>query len=81
MSEIGLPRAKSRASSKPVRAVNKRFRLTRSSAVYQNPDASSAVLGQVHRSRYVHVTGITGDWLQVTLRNGTVGFIPITAAE
>jgi len=29
----------------------------------------------------VHVTGITGDWLQVTLRNGTVGFIPVTAAE
>ncbi len=67
--------------AKPIKVLNKRFRLTHNSPVYQNPDSSSAVLAQVHRRRYVHVTGITGDWLQVTLRNGTVGFIPVTAAE
>jgi tetratricopeptide (TPR) repeat protein len=67
--------------ARPMKLLNKRFRLTRNSPVYQNPDAASAVLAQVHRRRYVHVTGITGDWLQVTLRNGTVGFIPVSAAE
>jgi hypothetical protein len=42
---------------------------------------TSPVVGQVHRGKFVHVTGIAGDWLQVKLRNGTVGFIPVTAAE
>ncbi len=69
------------ASGKPLKPLNRKFRLTHNSPVYQNPDANSAVLAQVHRRRYVHVTGITGDWLQVTLRNGTVGFIPVSAAE
>jgi tetratricopeptide (TPR) repeat protein len=69
------------APAKPIKPLNRKFRLTHNSPVYQNPDSSSAVLGQVHRRRYVHVTGITGDWLQVTLRNGTVGFIPTSAAE
>jgi len=27
------------------------------------------------------VIGIAGDWLQIKLRNGTVGFIPTSAAE
>ncbi|HEY2107425.1 MAG TPA: SH3 domain-containing protein [Candidatus Binataceae bacterium] len=68
-------------SAKPMKALNRKFRLTHNSPVYQNPDANSSVLGQVHRRKYVHVTGITGEWLQVTLRNGTVGFIPVGAAE
>jgi tetratricopeptide (TPR) repeat protein len=68
-------------AAKPIRPLNKKFLLTHNSPVYQNPDASSAVVAQVHRRKYVHVTGITGDWLQVTLRNGTVGFIPASAAE
>jgi len=35
----------------------------------------------VRRKKYVHVTGITGDYLQIKLRNGAVGFIPQAAAE
>ncbi len=69
------------ASAKPLKVLNKRFRLTHDSPVFQNPDGASAVLGRVHHRKYVHVTGISGDWLQVTLRNGTVGFIPTSAAE
>jgi tetratricopeptide (TPR) repeat protein len=65
----------------PLKPLNRKFLLTHNSAVYQNPDATSSVLAQVHRRRYVHVTGINGSWLQVTLRNGTVGFIPTSAAE
>jgi Flp pilus assembly protein TadD len=69
------------AAAKPMKMINRRYLLTHNSPVYQNPDANSAVLGQVHRRRRVRVTGLTGDWLQVTLRNGTVGFIPTSAAE
>jgi len=67
-----------RAKFKPL---NRKFKLTRDSAVYQAADSSTSVVGQVHHGHFVHVTGIEGDWLQVTLRNGTVGFIPVTAAE
>jgi Tfp pilus assembly protein PilF len=63
------------------KALNRNFRLTKNSAVYQRADGSSGVVAQVHRGHLVHVTGILGDWLQITMRNGTVGFIPIAAAE
>jgi tetratricopeptide (TPR) repeat protein len=75
------PAAGAMAPAKPLKQLNRHFRITHDSPVYQNPDSASAVLGQVHRRKYVHVTGITGDWLQVSLRNGTVGFIPVSAAE
>ena len=64
-----------------LKPLNRKFKLTRDSAVYQGADGSTSVVGQVHHGHFVHVTGIQGDWLQVTLRNGTVGFIPVTAAE
>ena len=64
-----------------LKALNRKFKLTHDSAVYQSADSSTSVVGQVHHGHFVHVTGIQGPWLQITLRNGTVGFIPVTAAE
>ncbi len=64
-----------------VKPLNKLFLLTKDSAVYQGPDQSSAVVAQVRSKKYVHVTGIAGDYLQIRLKNGTVGFIPVAAAE
>jgi len=75
-----VPGAPAAANAK-VRPINKRFELTKSSPVYENPDQTSTVVGQVHRGHWVNVTGIAGDWLQIRLRNGTVGFIPTAAAE
>ena len=69
------------AAQHKLKPVNRKFKLFKDSPVYQGPDNSTAVVGQVHHGRFVHVTGIQGDWLQVTLRNGTVGFIPVKAAE
>ena len=58
------------------------FLLTHDSPVYANPDATSGVVGNVRHKKYVHVIGIAGkDWLQVKLKNGTVGFIPTSAAQ
>lgn len=65
----------------PFRPIRRRFLLTRNAAVREAPDGSSRVLGRVRKGRRVQVTGITGDWLQVRLRSGTVGFIPVSAAE
>ena len=64
-----------------IKPLNKLFLLTKNSSVYQNPDVTSAAIGQVRRKKYVHVTGITGEFLQIKLKNGSVGFIPVSAAE
>ncbi|HTQ24750.1 MAG TPA: tetratricopeptide repeat protein [Candidatus Binataceae bacterium] len=64
-----------------LKPIDRKFKLTKNSPVYQAADGSTSVVGQVHRGHFVHVTGIAGDWLQVTLRNGTVGYIPVAAAE
>ena len=64
-----------------VRDTNKRFLLTRDSPVYETMSQSARIVAQVHHRRYVHVTGFGGQWLRIQLRNGTIGFIPATAAE
>jgi tetratricopeptide (TPR) repeat protein len=64
-----------------IKPLNKLFLLTKNSPVYQNPDETSSTVGQVRRKKYVHVTGITGNFLQIKLKNGTLGFIPVAAAE
>jgi tetratricopeptide (TPR) repeat protein len=69
------------AGTPQVKPLNKLFLLTKNSPVYQNPDETSSTVGQVRRKKYVHVTGIAGNYLQIRLKNGTVGFIPETAAE
>jgi len=64
-----------------LRATDKRFVLTHDSPVYQSMSDSSPVIARVRRRRYVHVTGLGGQWLRIQLHNGTIGFIPVTAAE
>jgi hypothetical protein len=80
------PRAATAASNTPavppaIKPVKKRFLLSRSSAVYQQPDSTSAVVTHVKRRTHVDVIGIAGDWLQIKLRSGKIGFIPTNAAE
>jgi Tfp pilus assembly protein PilF len=69
------------AGANKIKPLNKVFLLTKNSPVYESPDSSSNVVGQVHKKKYVHVVGLAGDYLQIRLRNGTVGFVPETAAE
>jgi tetratricopeptide (TPR) repeat protein len=75
------------ASSTPIargpaiREINKRFLLTHDSPVYESMSDSARVVAQVHRRKYVHVTGLGGQWLRIRLRSGIIGFIPATAAE
>jgi hypothetical protein len=69
------------ADATKIKPLNKLFVLTKNSPVYQNTDETSSTVGEVRRKKYVHVTGITGSFLQIKLKNGTVGFIPVAAAE
>jgi tetratricopeptide (TPR) repeat protein len=69
------------AAAPQIKPLNKLFLLTKNSPVYENPDATSSTISEVRRKKYVHVTGITGDYLQIRLKNGTTGFIPVSAAE
>jgi Tfp pilus assembly protein PilF len=65
-----------------IKALNKLFLLTKDSPVYENADTNSKVVAQVKKKKYVHVIGLAGSsWLQIKLRNGTVGFIPVATAE
>jgi hypothetical protein len=65
----------------PVMALDRRFIVSHDSSVYAAPDSSGTVVGHVRRGRYVHITGLTGNWLRVQLNDGTVGFIPDLAVE
>jgi tetratricopeptide (TPR) repeat protein len=60
---------------------DQRFLLTQDSPVYGSTRNDSSVVARVHRRQYVHVTGVSANWLRIQLSNGTVGFIPSTAAE
>ena len=75
------PPAASAAPLAKIRDLDRKFMLTHDSPVYQAPQDTANVIAQVHRRKFVHVTGITGNWFRIEMKNGTVGFIPLTAAE
>jgi tetratricopeptide (TPR) repeat protein len=75
------PASASAAPMPKIRALDRKFMLTRDSAVYETPQETANVVAQVHRRKFVHVTGIAGNWFRIEMKNGTVGFIPLTAAE
>ena len=64
-----------------LKAIDRKFKLIHDSPVYETPSDAARVIAQVHRSKWVHVTGIGGPWFRIAMKNGTVGFIPVSAAE
>lgn len=64
-----------------IRPLDRTFLLTHNTPVYEGPDNTTRTIGQVHKRKRIHVVGIAGQWLQIKLKNGSVGFIPSTAAE
>ena len=69
------------ATAAKLEPTKKRFLLSHSSSVYEQPDKTSAVIAHVRRRAHVSVTGVIGDWLQVRLSTGKTGYIPSSAAE
>jgi hypothetical protein len=60
---------------------DKQFLLTADSPVYSTPNQWGNKLAEVHRGKYVHVIGQALSYLQIRMKDGTEGFIPMTAAQ
>jgi hypothetical protein len=73
--------AASPTAAEALKPLRKRFLLSHSSSVYEYPDKASAAIAHVRRKTRISVTGIQGDWLQIRLSSGKVGFILSSAAE
>ena len=81
-SAVGTPAATNTKPKAPsIEETDQLFLLTHDSPVFDSISANARVIAQVHRRRNVHVTGINANWLRIRLSNGTVGYIPATAAE
>ena len=64
-----------------VKAVDKLFVLTQDAPVLEFPNQSAKKLAEVHKTHSVHVIGLALNYMQIRMKNGTVGFIPATALE
>lgn len=69
------------AKAPTMEETDQRFLLTHDSPVYYSTSNDAPVIAQVYRRNYVHVTGISANWIRIKLSDGTIGFIPATAAE
>jgi hypothetical protein len=57
------------------------LKLKKDGWAYAAPEPSSPTLERVHSGKFVDVTGSTHYFLQVKLKNGSTGYIPISAVE
>jgi len=60
---------------------DKQFLLTADSPVLAAPNQSAQKLSEVHRGRYIHVVGQALSYLKIRMKDGTEGFVPMTAAQ
>jgi hypothetical protein len=64
-----------------VKPTDKIFVLTQDAAVLEAPNHWSKKLAEVHRSRDVHVIGLALNYMQIRMKSGLTGFIPVTALQ
>jgi hypothetical protein len=64
-----------------VRPADKVFVLTHDAAVLDKPNRWGKKLAEVHASKNVHVVGLSLDYMQIRMKSGLEGFIPMTALE
>jgi hypothetical protein len=57
------------------------LKLKKDAWAYAGPEASSGTLERVHAGKFVNVTGSTHYYLQVKLKSGATGYVPISATE
>lgn len=60
---------------------DKDFLLTADSPVYAVPNQFSQKVAEVHRGKYVHVIGHALSYVQIRMKDGTEGFVPMTAVQ
>ena len=64
-----------------VKPTDKIFVLTQDAAVLEAPNHWSKKLAEVHRSHNVHVIGLALNYMQIRMKSGLTGFIPVTALQ
>lgn len=64
-----------------VKPYDKQFLLTADSPVYSVPNQWGQKLAEVHRGRYIHVIGQALGYLKIRMKDGTQGYVPMTAAQ
>lgn len=64
-----------------VKPYDKDFLLTADSAVYSAPNEFSGKVAQVHRGKYIHVVGQALNYLKIRMKDGTEGYVAMSAAQ
>ena len=64
-----------------VTPLDKEFLLTADSPVFAAPNQFAQKVAEVHRGQYVHVIGHALSYVQIRMKDGTQGFVPMTAAQ
>jgi hypothetical protein len=64
-----------------VRPTDKIFMLTQDAAVLEAPNHWARKLAEVHRSHNVHVIGLALNYMQIRMKSGLTGFIPVSALQ
>jgi hypothetical protein len=64
-----------------VKPFDKQFLLTADSPVLAAPNQFGAKVAEVHRGRYIHVIGEALSYLKIRMKDGTEGFVPMTAVQ
>jgi hypothetical protein len=64
-----------------VKPADKVFLLTHDAAVLDKPNRWAKKVAEVHASKNVHVVGLSLDYMQIRMKSGLEGFIPMTALE
>lgn len=64
-----------------VRPADKFFLLNADSPVFSRPNRWASKVAEVHKGHDVHVIGIAMEYMQIRMKDGREGFIPISALE
>ena len=69
------------ASVDLVKPTDKIFQLTTNASVRDEPNRWGKQLAEVHRGHDVHVIGLALSYMKIRMKNGTEGYIPVTALQ
>jgi hypothetical protein len=73
-----VPETSYSAAVEPTHAM---LKLRQDAWAYAGPETSTSTLERVHAGKFLNVTGSTHSYVQVKLKNGATGYVPISVVE
>lgn len=64
-----------------IKTTDQVFQLTHDAAVLDKPNRWAKKVAEVHQPHNVHVIGLALDYMMIKMKDGLVGFIPVTALQ